>query len=137
MCGSVRMSWMEQAIFLDPGSMFPNQAIYPNPNFEVRMSQNRFIRDDSINWWKRQMPLYPVALKIESYDEKGNKIVVPEGYGFKGYIHREGDKHVLSIVTIDPARTYEDSNINEVAKVVRPIHNRMPMLIKLPHGLAA
>lgn len=116
------------------GKLIPKEFFVENVTKNIPLSYSKFIREESLSKWNKKVNLIPITIKAISFNEQGRDIAIPSGYGIRGFIHETGlsnPKFAVSILTSSAEKVSSDTNIEKVRQQVAPIHNRIPVIVKL------
>lgn len=131
MCGRIRKGTKE--FIVRSGSFLPKDIILVKENGIIRpaksdlmISDHRFIRDEKLDWWSRQVEMYSAQIDCDEFEEinrrtREGKWFTEPGKVIQGFIHQDLDNHNmwrLSIVTV------------EANAIVAPTHHRMPKMVE-------
>lgn len=115
---------------------FPSGYLNPHPKSPLKLSHNKFVRFEKLDWWKKHTKVFGAILKIHavSFREGSVDFDIPKGYSIGAIAHTglefnpDHNIWVVSILTVNPAQE-EREDISSLAKKVVRIHSRMPYLL--------
>lgn len=132
MCGTLQLSATEKLVLAE-GNLINKDLFIPNLKRDLPVSSHRFIRQERAAWWRSKCPIIkPVVIQAIGFYERGIYIPIPMDFCIAAVVHQALiDNHwVVSILTTDTEKVKRLPEVEEVRKLIQPIHHRMPILVR-------